>query len=240
MDMPRDRFPMQRTLVPIFLIIAGSWAVTPALAQAGFTPSPLMGFFVTSTGPGQGGNLGGLAGADAHCQQLAAAAGAGNRTWRAYLSTSAEGRSPAVDARDRIGLGPWANAMGVVVARNQGELHEIAKTLWELHVIAKSPDNLDQNTITAKTALTEKGVPVAGPVLRNIFTGSQPDGTAYKVGSNLTCNNWRSTEGLVQVGHSDRIGDGPNRTSWNSAEQGPGCAPSNAFSAGLFYCFAQH
>jgi len=196
-------------------------------------PPPPMSFFVTSAGGGKGANLGGLAGADAICQRLAEGAGAGSRTWHAYLSTSAAGDKPGVNARDRIGQGPWYNAKGQPVAKSLSDLHG---------------DTLEQaragNTLTRATALTEKGDPVKGfgdtPNQHDILTGSQPDGTAYTDGADHTCGNWTSEgTGSAQVGHFDRTG-GPN-TSWNSAHPSRGCSQENLVStggAGYLYCFA--
>jgi hypothetical protein len=183
-------------------------------------------FFITSAGPGDGANLGGLKGADAHCQKLAAAAGAGSRTWRAYLSTSGAGAA-AVNAKDRIGPGPWHNAKGVVIAENVAELH-------------------GENKLTKETQLTEKGEVVNGrgdtPNKHDILTGSQPDGTAFTDGADHTCNNWTSNAaGSAQVGHHDRQGGGANPTSWNSAHASKGCSQENLRGTGgdgLFYCFA--
>ena len=205
------------------------------LAQQGQqkAPPPPMNFFVTSVGAGKGADLGGLAGADAHCQKLAEAAGAGNRTWHAYLSTSASGNQPAVNARDRIGEGPWYNAKGQPVAKNLSDLH--GDTLEQARV---------GNTLTKVTALTEKGDMVKGvgdmPNQHDILTGSQPDGRAYTDGADHTCKNWTSSgEGTAQLGHFDRTG-GPN-TSWNSAHPSRGCSQENLIStggAGFLYCFA--
>jgi len=188
-----------------------------------------MSFFITSSGPGNGANLGGLVGADKHCQNLAAAAGAGNRTWHAYLSTSASGGQTAVNARDRIGQGPWYNAKGVRIAENVADLHG------------------DKNNLTKQTALTEKGEVVNGrgdqPNRHDILTGSQLDGTAL-VGdpANTTCGNWTSAgEGSAQVGHHDRQGGGDHATSWNSAHPSKGCSQENLRGTGgdgFFYCFA--
>lgn len=187
-----------------------------------------MGFFVTSANPGRGADLGGLAGADAHCRSLAQAAGAGNRAWRAYLSTSG-GASP-VHARDRIGRGPWRNAKGEVVARGLDDLH-------------------GENNLTKQTALTERGEVVNGrgdtPNTHDILTGSQPDGTAFAGSAeDRTCGDWtRSGEGSAIVGHSDRMGlnDSPPMRSWNSSHPTRGCgmdALRSTGGAGLFYCFA--
>jgi hypothetical protein len=189
-----------------------------------------MGFFVTSAGGGQGADLGGLAGADAHCQRLATAAGAAQRNWRAYLSTSAVGNAqPAVHARDRIGKGPWYNAKGVMVAADLRQLH-------------------GDNGITKTTALDERGMPVKGrgdmPNMHDILTGSRPDGTAFSPAPNLTCSNWTSSgEGSAIVGHHDRLGLVTDAwaLSWNSSHQTRGCgqdALKTTGGAGLFYCFA--
>jgi hypothetical protein len=187
-------------------------------------------FFITSTGSGKGADLGGIAGADQHCQHLAQAAGISGKTWRAYLSTQGAG---AVNARDRIGQGPWQNAQGVVVAKSLTELH-------------------GQNNITKQTALTEKGDVVNGrgdtPNMHDILTGSQPDGTAFAAGEDRTCGNWtKSGQGAAMVGHSDRQGlrDDDASKSWNSSHpsRGPdgGCSQNDLKStggAGLFFCFA--
>ena len=188
-----------------------------------------MSFFVTSVGGGKGADFGGLAGADRHCQTLAAAAGAGGHTWHAYLSTSAAPGSPAVNARDRIGSGPWQNAKGVVIAKNVAELH-------------------GDNNVNKETALTEKGeiVNASGdtPNKHDILTGSQADGTAYSPGDDKTCHNWTSSsDGAVQVGHHNRNGTGPPPAtySWNSAHVTPGCSDDalrKTGGAGLLYCFA--
>src|SRR6059036_716284 len=189
-----------------------------------------MTFFITSAGSGKGGDLGGLAGADKHCQMLAQAAGAGGKTWHAYLSTQGPG---AVNARDRIGSGPWQNAKGVVVAKDVAELH-------------------GKNNLTKDTALTEKGEKVNGrgdtPNMHDILTGSQPDGTAFAAGDDRTCGNWtKSDQGSAMVGHSDRQGlrDDDVSKSWNSSHpsRGPdgGCSQSDLKSTGgngFFYCFA--
>jgi hypothetical protein len=194
-------------------------------------PAP-MTFFVTSAGPGKGANLGGLAGADAHCQKLAEATGAGNRTWHAYLSASAADGKPAVNARDRIGAGPWHNAKGAMVARDLAQLHgdtlDLART---------------GNLVTKANSLTEKGGTVNGvgdtPNTHDILTGSQPDGRAYTDAADHTCKNWTSGgEGTAQLGHFDRNGGG---VSWNSAHPSRGCSQENLVAtggAGLFYCFA--
>jgi hypothetical protein len=188
-----------------------------------------MTFFITSAGPGKGADLGGLAGADRHCQSLAAAAGAGNRTWHAYLSTTGSGGTAAVNARDRIGKGPWHNAKGVRVAENVADLHG------------------ERNNLTKQTVLTEKGEMVNGrgdqPNRHDILTGSQLDGTALTGdAATTTCGNWTSSgEGSALVGHHDRQGGGANATSWNSAHPSRGCSQENLRGTGgdgFFYCFA--
>jgi len=173
-----------------------------AVAQNVQNAPQSMRFFVTSVGPGKGGDLGGLAGADAHCQSLAAAVGAGTRTWHAYLSTQATGGGPAVNPRDRIGSGPWYNAKATLIARDLDELHGM-------------------NMLTKQTALTEKGAVVNGrgdtPNMHDILTGSQPDGKAFPPVNDMTCKNWTSsTVGTAMLGHSDRAGttDDPRGQSW--------------------------
>lgn len=203
-------------------------AVQPAHAQTAD-----MSFFVTSVGIGNGGNLGGLAGADNHCQTLAQAAGAGAKTWHAYLSTQAADGKPAVNARDRIGTGPWRNAKGVVIAKDVAELH-------------------GTNNLTKQTALSEKGEVINGrgdkPNRHDILTGSQPDGTAFAGADDRTCKNWTSSmQGSAMLGHSDRMGlsDDDVAKSWNSSHtsRGPdgGCSQNDLKSTGgdgLLYCFA--
>jgi hypothetical protein len=210
-------------IAPAALLALGLSVSAPA-QQSGMT------FFITSTGSGKGADLGGLAGADKHCQTLAAAVGAGKRTWRAYLSTTASGGSPAVNARDRIGKGPWHSAEGRLIARNVAELHGL-------------------NNINRTFALTEKGTKVNGraesPNMHDILTGSQPDGTALAGdAAKTTCGNWTlSGEGAAMVGHHDRWGlrdDAPS-ISWNSSHPSRGCSQDNlraSGGAGLFYCFA--
>ena len=183
--------------------------------------APTMSFFVTSTGRGFGGNLGGLAGADAICLQRAAAVGRGDRLWRAYLSAPASPDTPAVHARDRIGRGPWVNALGVQVAGSVEELHS------------------QRVNVTRDTALTEAGEPV-GPTRHDILTGSNPDGTLFS-GGDATCRGWTSHgDGRGMVGHHNRSGGGRG-DSWNAAHLSRG-GSQNALRAslgdGLFYCFA--
>jgi hypothetical protein len=195
----------------------------PALAQ-----NANMSFFITSHGPGNGANLGGLAGADRHCQALAQSAGAGGKTWRAYLSTSASGGQAAVNARDRIGKGPWQNVKGVVVAKSVADLHS------------------DNNKLSKENTVSEKGDVISGrgdtPNRHDVLTGSQADGTAFPAGEDKTCGNWTSSgEGSAQVGHHDRVGGGPAGSSWNSAHPSRGCSQANLQGTGgdgLFYCFA--
>ena len=203
-------------------------ATQPARAQSADTS-----FFLTGTAIGNGGNLGGLAGADNYCQTLAQAAGAGAKTWRAYLSTQAADGAPAVHARDRIGKGPWQNSRGVVVAKDVVELH-------------------GANNLTKQTALSEKGDVINGrgdtPNRHDVLTGSQADGTAFAAGEDRTCKNWTSsTQGSAMLGHSDRIGlrDDDASKSWNSSHpsRGPdgGCSQADLKSTGgdgLLYCFA--
>ena len=185
-----------------------------------------MSFFVTSSGPGKGGDLGGLAGADAHCQQLAQAAGAGGKTWRAYLSTQGDG---AVNARDRIGRGPWMNAKGVAVAKDIDDLHSA------------------NNQLGSDGSLSEKGEPIA-PNRHDALTGSTAEGRAFPAGDDRTCRNYTSsTQGAVMVGHINKrgLGDDDASKSWNTSHpsRGPdgGCSQADLRSTGgdgLFYCFA--
>lgn len=205
--------------VGLVVFVGAAWGVSAQQQNQ-------MSFFVTSAGPGNGANLGGLAGADKHCQTLAAAAGAGNRTWRAYLSAAAMGGQPAVNARDRIGKGPWTNAKGVVIAKSLEDLHS------------------DKNNITKETNLTEKGTTVNGvgdkPNQHDILTGSQADGTLQM--GEPPCGNWTSADtGAANVGHSDRMGGGAAATSWNASHPSRGCSQQNLIATGgngYFYCFA--
>jgi len=218
------------------MLILGATFSVAAVAQApapgapGAAPPQPMGFFVTSQGPGKGGDLGGLAGADAHCTKLATAAGTGNRTWRAYLSTSAGGGRPAVNARDRIGPGPWANAKGEVIAKNVADLHGDVER--------------DRNAIWKGSALNEKGETVSGrgdtPNRHDILTGSDSLGRSPAEPAN--CKNWTSSASAdnALVGHHDRNGGG--NSSWNSAHKSRGCGQEELKSTGgdgLFYCFAE-
>ncbi|MDB5873740.1 MAG: hypothetical protein JWQ07_3182 [Ramlibacter sp.] len=212
------------------LVMGGIAAAALAGCAGMFAPAVPTTFFITSANPGRGGDLGGLAGADAVCERLASAAGAGGRNWRAYLSTQASGGATAVNARDRIGTGPWVSSKGVVIARNLAELH-------------------GANNLNKETALTESGAVVPGtgdPVnTHDIMTGSLPDGTAMPPGRDATCSNWTSgSTGGAMVGHHNRGGINPDpvaNVSWNSSHLTPGCdMPSLARvgGAGLLYCFA--
>jgi hypothetical protein len=191
----------------------------------GLAQDTAMSFFITSVGSGKGGDLGGLTGADAHCQALAQAAGAGAKTWRAYLSTSGgEGRQQ-VEARSRIGNGPWYNAKGVLIAQD----------LTDLHI---------GNNIRRETGLDEHGEPIKArgdnPNQHDILTGAREDGTAFPAGEDRTCNNWTSSdEGSAMLGHFDRQGGG--YTSWNAAHPSRGCSQEALIGTGgngYLYCFA--
>lgn len=209
-----------------------TWMVLGSLLLLGARPepvrAPVLTFFITSAGSGNGANLGGLEGADRICQALAEAVGSKGVKWQAYLSTITPDGKPAVNARDRIGTGPWYNAKGVKVADNVADLHG------------------DANKLNKENSLTEKGDSVNGrgdkPNMHDILTGSALDGTAY-VGEGYTnCDNWTSSAetGGAQVGHHDRQGGGANPTSWNSAHSSRGCSQPNLVATGgngLFYCF---
>lgn len=225
--MPNKLATVSRHLACVAVLTIG--AAFPASAQqAGMT------FFVTSAGIGNGGNLGGLAGADNHCQTLAQASGAGAKIWRAYLSTQPADGKPAINAKDRIGKGPWVNAKGAVIAKDVADLHSA------------------NNQLSKQTSLSEKGDVINGrgdtPNRHDVLTGSQPDGTAFAAGDDRTCKNWTSsTQGAAMVGHSDRIGlrdDEPSK-SWNTSHPSRGndggCSQTDLRGTGgdgLFYCFA--
>lgn len=222
---------MNPSIAVLATFAATALTASPA-THAQQSPSPLsMTFFVTSTGSGKGADFGGLAGADKHCQSLAQAAGAGKHAWHAYLSTQSSDGKPAVNARDRIGKGPWHNINGVLIAKNVEDLHRHAN-------------------INRLTALTEKGGKVNGsgdtPNMHDILTGSQPDGTAFAAGQDRTCGNWTKggTEGAAMLGHVDRIGltDNDAARSWNSSHPSRGGCSVDALKssggAGLLYCFA--
>jgi hypothetical protein len=216
-------------------IVAAStlmWLGSGAGVMAQQAPqSPNMSFFVTSVGPGKGGDLGGLDGADRHCQALAQNAGAGSKTWRAYLSTNAANPGGAVNARDRIGKGPWQNFKGEVVATSVDDLHS------------------DNTKLNMQNSMTERGTMVAGfgytPNQHDALTGSQMDGRAFPGNFNLTCNNWSSsTFGAAMLGHIDRKGgaDTVFQRSWNAAHMSRSCSQPDLIATGgngLFYCFAQ-
>ena len=204
--------------MPILAVCA---AVIVTVGHGAIAQETSMSFFVTSQGPGDGANLGGLDGADGHCQQLADSAGAGGKTWRAYLSAN------STDARDRIGSGPWHNARGELIAEDVDALHG------------------ESNNINKQTGLSERGEEIEGrgdsPNRHDILTGSSPEGRAIP---DMTCNDWTSSgEGQAMVGHHDRIGlrdDAPSR-SWNSSHPSRGCSQEDLRSTGgdgLFYCFA--
>ena len=197
-----------------------------AMTAPAATQSSDLSFFITSAGPGDGANLGGLDGADRHCQMLAQGAGAGSKTWRAYLSTTGSG---GVNANDRIGSRPWHNANGVQVASSVANLHS------------------DNNNLTKETQLTENGDIVNGrgdtPNMHDILTGSQLNGTAASGSDDSTCGNWTSnaSDGSALVGHHDRQGGGANPTSWNSAHGSRGCGQADLQGTGgngFYYCFA--
>jgi hypothetical protein len=222
---------MHRSTGSMFAVAAGAAALLAAFVYSGGAGAQgnAMSFFVTSANPGKGADFGGLSGADAYCQSLASSAGASGRTWHAYLSTTASGNSPAVNARDRIGKGPWQNAKGEVIAANVDELHSA-------------------NKLNKQTALTEKGQTVSGsgdPVTtHDILTGSTPDGRAPTAAGDSTCGNWtKSGEGSAIVGHHDRKGldESAPAKSWNSSHPTKGCALDALKSTGgggLLYCFA--
>ena len=201
---------------------------TAVVLSAHAPQQPTMNFFITSVGSGDGANLGGLAGADAHCARLAATVGAANKTWRAYLSAKAMNGQPAVNARDRIGTGPFYNAKGVMVARDIAQLHA------------------EENGLGKEGSLNEKGAVVNGrgdsPNQHDILTGSNPDGTLATDASDNTCANWTSNaaDGNAYVGHHDKNGGGARPNSWNSAHPSRGCGQANLVATGgngYYYCF---
>lgn len=212
---------VKMALAATVVLVAAAGATGPQAQQSAMT------FFITSAGSGNGGNLGGLEGADAICQRLAEAVGAGSKTWRAYLSTTG---AKSVNARDRIGRGPWQNVKGEMIARTLDELHS------------------DKNNLNKQTALTETGQVVNGrgdkPNMHDILTGSSPDGRAVTGANDTTCNNWTSSDaGSAIVGHHDRQGldTSPPMLSWNSSHPTKGCSQQGLVStggAGLLYCFA--
>jgi hypothetical protein len=209
-------------------VLASAALMSLGMVETANAQAANMTFFITSVGSGKGGDLGGLEGADRHCQQLAQAAGAGNKTWRAYLSTS--GMTP-VHARDRIGRGPWQNAKGVVIAQNVDDLHGAG------------------NKINKETGLSEKGEPINArgqtPNMHDIMTGSDMEGRAFPGNINMTCNNWASSNfGKAMLGHHDREGNTDTifAKSWNASHQSRSCTQPDLVATGgngLFYCFAQ-
>jgi len=225
---------MRRT--SLYLVSTAMAAITAIalVACSGMTGTPQskMSFFLTSANAGKGADFGGLAGADRYCQSLAASAGAGGKTWRAYLSSSAMAGSPAVNARDRIGSGPWINVKGEQIASSVDDLH--------------GPNN----KLSKQTALTEKGETISGrgdPVnLHDILTGSTADGRAVSDDKDNTCGNWtKSGDGSAIVGHHDRVGlnDSAPMKSWNASHATQGCsidALKRTGGGGLMYCFAQN
>jgi hypothetical protein len=214
---------MKTTLKSSTLAAAALLALGAGAGAQGIPQAPDMTFFVTSAGSGKGADLGGLAGADAHCQQLATTVGAGNKTWHAYLS-SATNAQGTVNARDRIGKGPWQNSKGVVIAKDVDDLHGAS------------------NNLNKDTALTERGQVVAyagvNPNWHDALTGSQADGRAWPANVNLTCGNWTSSNfGKAMLGHIDRS----NNSSWNAAHMSRDCSQPGLVATGgngLFYCFA--
>lgn len=219
-----------RHLLP-FAVLAGATGLLLGARANEPAPVETMSFFITSAGPGNGADLGGLDGADRFCAQRAESAGVRGREWRAYLSATATAGRPAVNARDRIGAGPWYNAKGVMVASNVAQLHS------------------DENTLGKENSLNEKGEKVNGrgdtPNTHDILTGSMPDGTVAVDTLDTTCGNWTSSTagaGSAMVGHHDKQGGGARPTSWNSAHGSRGCSQQNLVATGgngLFYCFAR-
>jgi hypothetical protein len=222
--MKRSKCLVSRLAMAIIATTSLAAGINAAQAQ---TDSP--SFFVTSVGKGKGADLGGLEGADSHCASLAKAAGLSQTNWRAYLSTTAPGGDPGVNARDRIGKGPWRNVKGVVIAKSVEDLHS------------------DANNLTKQTTLSEKGEVIMGRGdavnMHDVLTGSDPAGNYSTAGGDTTCGNWtKSDEGSAILGHIDRVGPKPSRhmTSWNSAHGSRGCsqdALKSTGGAGLLYCF---
>jgi len=218
-------------LVRLSIVAAAMLAGLSSTAMAQQPQAPNMTFFVTSIGPGKGGDLGGLAGADAYCQRLATAAGAGAKTWRAYLSTSGNAQGGPTNARDRIGNGPWQNFKGTVIATSVADLHS------------------DNNKLGQANSLTERGNVISGvgstPNWHDALTGSDMEGNAWPGNMGLTCNNWTSsTFGSAMLGHIDRRGgaDTVFQRSWNATHMSRSCSAPDLVATGgngLFYCFAQ-
>jgi hypothetical protein len=233
MKISKIRLAFALSAAGLLVACAGTGSGAGGAGAASNAPGP-MSFFVTSVGGGNGAALGGLAGADAHCQKLAAAANAGGKTWRAYLSSQAKDGAPNINARDRIGAGPWHNAKGVLIARDVADLHSA------------------NNGITKANAISEKGEVISGrgdtPNRHDILTGSRPDGTSFAAGDpDMTCGNWTRSgaEGVAVVGHHDRTGPTADAwaTSWNSSHQSRGGCSQAALRGtggdGLMYCFAE-
>ena len=219
---------MKFFFVAATMVLLGSCAPAADDASGDAAAEPGMTFFLTSAGPGNGADMGGLSGADQHCEMLAGAAGAGDLTWHAYLSTTATADAAAVNARDRIGSGPWYNHAG----------DEIASDIDNLHG--------DSNGLTRESVLNEMGGMTNGrgddPNRHDILTGSQSNGMAFGADDDTTCQNWTgSGEGSARVGHFDRVGGGDDGTSWNSAHASRGCGQEDLQGTGgdgLYYCFA--
>ncbi len=213
----------------VFIVFASLALLSaPDIQGQDYTADENMSFFLTSVGPGNGADLGGLEGADGYCQMLAEAVGSQDKSWYAYLSAHATEDGDAVNARDRIGEGPWHNSLGVLVAHNVEELHG------------------EEANLNKEASLSETGTPINGrgdsPNMHDILTGSNLDGTLTMGEGDTTCGNWTSHgEGSAQVGHHDRQGGGQNPTSWNSAHGSRGCSQENLQGTGgngLYYCFA--
>ena len=217
---------MSMKWIPTILVL-GLAITLPGHASAQDDP---LGFFITSVGPGDGGDLGGLDGADAYCQELAEAEGAGDRTWRAYLSTQASGGQPAVNARDRIGEGPWFNAEGLSIAANADDLHYSNANINYDHALNERGERVNS------------GANGDSPSMHDILTGTQLNGTAFPPGEDRTCNNWTSSgNGSAMVGHHDRFTFQTPGSPWNQSHPSRGCTQEQLVSsggAGLFYCFA--
>jgi len=217
---------MRKKWIPTILVV-GLAITLPGHASAQNNP---LGFFITSVGPGNGGDLGGLDGADAYCKKLAEAEGAGDRTWQAYLSTQASGGQPAVNARDRIGKGPWFNAEGLSIATDVNDLHYSNANINYDHALNERGERVNS------------GANGDSPSMHDILTGTQLDGTAFPPGEDRTCNNWTSGgEGSAMVGHHDRFTFQTPGSPWNQSHPSRGCAPEQLVSSGgasLFYCFA--
>jgi len=222
---------MNRKIVIASIAVALMGSAAALVAQAADAPAHPMSFFITSTTPTGSGNLGGVAGADKICQDLAAGAGAGNRTWHAYISTQTTNAGPGVNARGRIGAGPWYNAKGVMIAANVADLH--------------GDQQRDRNNVQRANMLDEKGQPIKGfgdmPNQHDILTGSDSEGRAFPAGIDTTCNNWTSdgTDHKAMLGHADRTGGG--NISWKSVHMSADCTKEGLIrtgGAGHLYCFA--